>query len=186
MIMVADPCHAADLAAEFLVVADEHDIYAAAGVSLWSAAALYGGRVRVDGPKWIAELGAKGGYHVGAYDSEEAAVAAVEAACRSARSDQMHVLRVYAERGDLAADEWLVEFALSDPVWPDPIVRVVRGRGRPAIGGQVKVSMPAEMVAELDRRAVVEGVSRSDLVRRFVEDGLAENVAGPVEETGAH
>ncbi len=171
--MVADPCHAADLAAHYLVVADAHDVYAATGVHLWSAGALYGGRVRPDGPRWIAELGSTGGYHVGAYNSEDDAVAAVDAACRAARSDQMHVLRIFAERGDLAADEWLVEFALSDPVWPDPIVSVGRGRGRPAIGVPVKVAMPAGMVAELDRLARRGGVSRADLVRRYVEDGIA-------------
>ena len=37
---------------------------------------------------------------------------------------------------------------------------------------RVSVKLPAEMVAELDERADQQGVTRSDVIRDFLEDGL--------------
>jgi hypothetical protein len=49
-----------------------------------------------------------------------------------------------------------------------------RGRGRPATGFDPLITMrlPAEMIAALDKRAVAEGINRSELLRRLIEAGL--------------
>ncbi|MGD9882952.1 MAG: ribbon-helix-helix domain-containing protein [Reyranella sp.] len=49
-------------------------------------------------------------------------------------------------------------------------------RGRPATGTDplVAVRLPPEMIAALDGRAAADKVSRSELIRRLVELGLAK------------
>lgn len=51
------------------------------------------------------------------------------------------------------------------------------GPGRPAIGPLVGTRFPSDVLAALDERAERDGVSRAELVRRLVTDGLAAQVA---------
>jgi metal-responsive CopG/Arc/MetJ family transcriptional regulator len=51
-------------------------------------------------------------------------------------------------------------------------------RGRPATGKDpfVGVRLPAEMIEALNSRAAAEGVSRSEAIRRLIENGLTNPI----------
>lgn len=44
--------------------------------------------------------------------------------------------------------------------------------GRPAIGEQISVSMPLDLLAQIDRMAKAAGISRSGWIRRACVDQL--------------
>lgn len=43
-----------------------------------------------------------------------------------------------------------------------------RGRGRPSLGTVITVRVPADVLAELDRQAVLLEVSRAEVIRRIL------------------
>jgi len=54
-----------------------------------------------------------------------------------------------------------------------------RGRGRPATGHDpvMTVRLPAALTERIDKHAESRGESRSDVMRRLLEDGLARESA---------
>ena len=44
--------------------------------------------------------------------------------------------------------------------------------GRPAIGDQIKIAFPADMLASIDRAADAQGISRSEWIRRACAGAL--------------
>jgi metal-responsive CopG/Arc/MetJ family transcriptional regulator len=46
------------------------------------------------------------------------------------------------------------------------------GRGRPPIGRQIMVRIPAELLAEIDRRADEYGLTRAETMRRALADSF--------------
>jgi hypothetical protein len=49
---------------------------------------------------------------------------------------------------------------------PDAAPAAPRGRGRPPIGPEIKLAMPAELLQDIDREADARGTTRADEVRR--------------------
>lgn len=142
------------------------EIYAATGGYLpWTASQLAGGRVRRDGPKWIAEMGVGSAVrHVAACDTRDDATTAVHAATVEARSDQVHVARHFLD--DLP--DWVRAAVEGEPDWPDPHVQVV-APGRPRIGTRLTVAIPDDVIDRLDARAERDGVPRAEVIRAILE-----------------
>jgi hypothetical protein len=56
---------------------------------------------------------------------------------------------------------------------PAPAAPGPRGRGRPAIGPQIYVALPAETLAQVDQLAADTEMTRSEVIRRLLTEALA-------------
>lgn len=50
--------------------------------------------------------------------------------------------------------------------------------GRPPVGTAINMRFPQDLLAEVDACADAEGVSRAEMIRWLVREGLAARVAG--------
>lgn len=73
---------------------------------------------------------------------------------------------------DDEAQEWLIRSEVNDEALaryfgelPDEPPAPAKP-GRPAVGDQIKIAMPADMLAAIDADATAQGVSRSEWIRR--------------------
>lgn len=76
---------------------------------------------------------------------------------------------------DAEAKEWLVRSEVNDEALEKYFggLEDEAGPGRPKIGPPISLAFPEKMIADVDARAQELSISRAELVRRYVADGLA-------------